>query len=272
VELQSCKQLCFNSRVEYVRTLATMGTDLSLKHERGPGGGNVFDNAQQSNFSPEEKTAVFKVLAEHGVTSRNIPRGFQSPLYFRSIYYQDNVRTQRWINRSPLILSANRLYNWSIENQIEAQVHRTLPADLSSAGYLVSHCFFDIGGGRPDNGIARLITQFYGGFNEGKAKNPIALIGMPVFGKNTLTLPRCSYCDKEYCEASGGGVELCCKSVYYCRHGDCKKLHLPQHEALCVCYEVMEKRKIAAAGEEARSKESAQANDEAEAAAGISSC
>jgi hypothetical protein len=152
-------QAAFNSRVEYVRTLATMGTDLSLKHERGPGGGNVFDNAQQSNFSPEEKTAVFKMLAKHGVTSRNIPRGFQSPLYFRSIYYQDNVRTQRWINRSPLILSANRLYNWSIENQIEAQVHRTLPADLSSAGYLVSHCFFDIGGGRPDNGIARLITR-----------------------------------------------------------------------------------------------------------------
>jgi ankyrin repeat protein len=203
-------QAAFNARVEHVRTLATMGTDLSLKHN---GGDNVLEWAGRPE-TPTKIAEMIKVLAEHGVTSLNIPRGFQSPHYFRSIYYQDNVRTQRWTNRSPLILSVNYLYNWSVENQIEDQVHRTLPADLSGVGHFVAHCFFDVGGGRPDNGIARLITQYYGGFDESRAKSPFALIGMPKHGKLPDTAARCSACRAQ--AVTGKKWLRCCGKVGYC--------------------------------------------------------
>jgi hypothetical protein len=239
-----------------------MGTDLSLTN-----GASLFHVIELSNESPDEKAAVVKALSEHGVTSRKIPPGFQSPLYFRSIYYANNVRTQRWTNRSPLILSTNRLLNWSVENQIEAQVYRTLPANLSSVGHFVTHCFFDVGGGILGNGIARLITQFYGGFDEGNVENPIVLFGMPAFGKNSLTLSRCSQCDTQYSEAKGGGMKLCCGTVHYCIDDECKKRAWKDHESICVCDEVMERRKREAAAEEAKKRESAKANDDAEAAA-----
>jgi hypothetical protein len=209
--LTAIMNAAFNSRVEHVRTLATMGTDLSLKHNRVS---NVFRLAELSDKPPDKKAAIFKALAEHGVVSTTIPPRFQSPHFFRSIYYQDDVRTQRWTNRSPLILSVNYLYNWSIENQIEDQVHRTLPADLSGVGHFVAHCFFDVGGGRPDNGIARLITQYYGGFDESRAKSPFALIGMPAFGKLPDTAARCSNCLVDACK--GKKWRHCCGKVTYC--------------------------------------------------------
>jgi hypothetical protein len=83
----------------------------------------------------------------------------------------------------------------------------------------------------------------------------------------TLCLASCSYCDKKYCEANDGGVALCCESVYYCRDGDCEQLHLPHHLALCVCDEIVERRKREALAAEARVKKSTKANDKAEEAA-----
>jgi hypothetical protein len=201
----------FLGHVEHVRPLATMGTDLAIVDNDGD---NVFRLVELSSQSSESKAVVFRALAEHGVTSSNIPPGFQSSLYFRSIYYQENVRTQRWLNRSPLILSANRLYNWSVENQVESEFHRTLPANLSGVGHFVAHCFFDVGGGSPDNGIARLITQFYGGFDESRAKSPFALIGMPEYGKLPDTATRCSNCRVQ--AKTGKKWLRCCGKVGYC--------------------------------------------------------
>jgi ankyrin repeat protein len=248
----------WNGMAANVDTLATMGTDLSLKSKNGD---NVFHYAEESGLPPEKIAAVFKALSEHGVKSANIPIGFQSPLYFRSIYYEKNVRTQRWMNRSILMMCVSRVYAWSLSNQIEDVKYRTLPDDLPQLGCFICKCWFDVAGGgnkddKPDNGVGRLIMQFYGGFNEGKAESPIKLIGMPAFGKNDHSLPSCSYCHKEYCEASGGGVELCCENVYYCRDGNCKKFHLPSHQAICVCDEVLQRR-----------KESVKANEKAEEAA-----
>jgi hypothetical protein len=67
----------YGGNAGHTRTLATMGTDLSLK---GNGGPNAFEAAEFSDQPPAKKAAVFKVLSEHSVTSRNIPPGFQSPL------------------------------------------------------------------------------------------------------------------------------------------------------------------------------------------------
>jgi hypothetical protein len=176
------------------------------------------------------------------------------------------------MNRSVLMMCLSRVYGWSLLNQIEADARRTLPDDLSVLGRFICKCWFDVAGGvnnmdndKPDNGVGRLIMSFASGFND--SKSPFALIGMPAFGKGDLSLPSCSYCHKEYCEASGGGVELCCENVYHCRDGNCKKLHLPSHEAICVCDEVVERRKREALAAEARMKESTKANDDAAAAA-----
>jgi hypothetical protein len=59
-----------------------MGTDLSIKDSHGD---NVFFFAKTASEFPDKSADVFKVLAEHGVKSANIPPGFQSPLYFSSI-------------------------------------------------------------------------------------------------------------------------------------------------------------------------------------------
>jgi hypothetical protein len=211
----------YNCIAANVHTLATMGSDLSLKSSQD--GDNLFDLVQLCEDSNEMKAETLAALVEHGVTSTNVPPGFQSPLYFRSIYYERNVKLQRWINRKEFLMCANHLYNWSVENQIESEYYRTLPEGLSVLGRFIVHCFFDAAGGDIGNGIGRLIMHFYGGFNEGKSESPITLIGMPAFGKNDHSLPSCSYCNKEYCEASGGGVVRYCDSrVYYCRDGDCK--------------------------------------------------
>jgi hypothetical protein len=203
-----------NCSVDKLRTLATMGTDLSKNTNVGS---NVFDIAmspRSTDCSPDKISAIFKALSEHGVTSRNIPPGFQSPHYFRSIYYQNNVRTQRWINRSLLILSTNKLFKWSVENQIASEFHRTLPPNLTGVGHFVAHCFFDVAGGDFGNGIARLITEFYGGFDESRAKSPFALIGMPAYGKHPDTAARCSACRAQ--AVAGKKWLRCCGKVGYC--------------------------------------------------------
>jgi hypothetical protein len=84
VHLQSCKP--GNGNAANVHTLATMGTDLSIMDENS---GNVFHYAERSVEPPDKKAAVLKALSEHGMKSANIPPGFQSPLYFRSIYYTE---------------------------------------------------------------------------------------------------------------------------------------------------------------------------------------
>jgi hypothetical protein len=61
-----------NGSPENVRTLATMGANL------------LFDFVTNSDKSDKIKAQVLTALAEHGVTSSNIPLGFQSTLYFES--------------------------------------------------------------------------------------------------------------------------------------------------------------------------------------------
>jgi hypothetical protein len=213
-----------------IRTLATMGTDLSLK---SAGGRNVFVLAEQSEQPPDKKAAVLKVLSELGVTSFNIPSRFQSPLYFRSIYYASNVRTQRWMNRMMLMLCVNSVYKWSLSNQIEAEVYRTLPDDLSGVGHFIARCWFDVAGSdnaidedKPDNGIARLIMSFAFGFND--SKSSFALIGMPECGKVPETHARCSSCDQH----SEKELLQCCTSTRYCSAA-CQKAHFKKHKKVC---------------------------------------
>jgi hypothetical protein len=189
-----------NDCIANLQVLATFGTDLSITTN---GGSNLFVGAENSNQPPEKKAAIFKALAEHGVTSCDIPARFQSPLYFKSVYYENNVRTQRWMNRKILMLCLSRVYGWSLLNQIEDEEYRTLPDDLAGIGRFVAHCWFDVAGGvnkvdddKPDNGIARLVMSFAFGFNDSKSRASFALIGMPACGKVPETRARCSKCNQ----------------------------------------------------------------------------
>jgi hypothetical protein len=211
--------------------LAIMGGDLSIRVTEGP---NVFDFATLSPTStPEMKAAVLKALSDHGVKSANIPPGFQSPLYFSSIYYQKNVRTQRWMNRKILMLCISRVYGWSLRNQIDDERYRTLPDDLSKLGCFICQCWFDVAGGdnkidedTPDNGIARLIMSYAFGFND--SKSPFALIGMPKYGKVPDTLTRCSLC----IQPKKKGMLQCCTTTRYCSV-TCQKAHRKSHKVVC---------------------------------------
>jgi hypothetical protein len=173
---------------------------------------------------------MFEVLAEHGVTSRVIPLHYQSPLYCESEYYQVNLRTQRWLARSSLFLCIARVYNWSLANQVESEVRRTLPDDMSGLARFLSHCCLHVDGSAVDNGIARHIITYFGGFDDRAGK----MIGMPAYGKNDYSLPRCEFCDKEYSEVNGG-LKHCCGNVYYCYCRACRRRDLRNHEASCVC-------------------------------------
>jgi hypothetical protein len=220
----------FSCQPGYVRILATMGTDLSIKNLDGS---NVFDNAGESKKPPAQKAAVFKMLSEHGVTSSNIPPRFQSPLYFKSIYYASNVRTQRWMNRKELMMCVNSVYKWSLSNQIEDEKYRTLPDNLAGVGRFIAHCWFDVAGddnkfgsSKPDNGIARLIMSFAFGFDD--SKSSFALIGMPECGKVPETRTRCSSCDQH----SNNELLQCCTSTRYC-NAACQKAHFKKHKKVC---------------------------------------
>jgi ankyrin repeat protein len=211
-------QAAFAGYAENVRTLATMGSDLSVKDNDGD---TIFYYAEVSSRPSSEKVAVIQALAEHGVTSEDIPSGFQSTLYFKSSYYQENVRTQRWMNRMVLMMCVSSVYKWSLLNQIEDEKYRTLPDDLPELGSFICKCWFDVAGGdnkvdddTPDNGIGRLIMSFYGGFDESRAKSPFALIGMPEYGKLADTVARCSNCRAE--GVVGKKWLRCCGKVTYC--------------------------------------------------------
>jgi hypothetical protein len=93
-----------------------------------------------------------------------------------------------------------------------------LPPNLSGVGYFVAHCFFDVGGGVFGNGIARLICQFYGGFNESSAKSPFALVGMPEYGKLPDSAQHCSNCRSE---VTAGKKYFCCGTAVSCKYLRC---------------------------------------------------
>jgi hypothetical protein len=156
-----------------IHLLATMGADLSFEDlERE--GGNVFDLVGVDK-SPTQETRIYALLAEHGVTSNDIPFRFQSPLYFASPHYIKNLKQQRWIVRRTLMMCMNCVFNWSLANQIESERLMTLPPDLSSIGLLVAKCWMHVDAYSVSNGIARLIMQFSFGFNSDRNR----LVGMP---------------------------------------------------------------------------------------------
>jgi hypothetical protein len=177
-----------------VDQLAEAGAILSINHSVY----SLHDAVYYDEASPEKIAAGFAVLKKHGVTSDNVPVGFQSKYYFQDgqgRLYKRNVTEQIWINRKDLLLCLNYTFNWSVANQIDEQVHRTLPSDLIGAGHFVAHCFFDVGGGELGNGIARLIMQYYGGFDA--SKSPFALRGRPEYGKLPDNAHRCCNCLEE---------------------------------------------------------------------------
>jgi hypothetical protein len=70
------------------------------------------------------------------------------------------------------MMCLNRVFNWSLTNQIESERLMTLPSDLPSDGLLVGKCCIHVDASSVSNGIARLIMEFAFGFNK-------RLIGMP---------------------------------------------------------------------------------------------
>jgi hypothetical protein len=221
-------EAAFFGKEEYCGTLATMGADLSIV---GGQESNVLKVASGSREPHAQKLAVFKVMAEHGIEPVDnrypiIPEGFQSPLYFQSKYYESNVRDQRWMNRSILMMCVNSVYNWSVENQIEDERYRTLPGNLPKLGRFIAHCWFDVAGGEPDNGIGRLIMSFAFGFDNSKTSH--ALLGMPEYGKAPDKVIRCIKCFKH----KDKGMLRCCPKISYCSAA-CQKVHFKKHKKNC---------------------------------------
>jgi ankyrin repeat protein len=145
----------YYGNINSVDILATMGADLSLKNDHGL---NVSDM--------------------DGITSNNIPLRFQSELYYESKYYDGNVLEQRWIERRVFMMCLDRVFNWSLANQIESERLMTLPTDVSSVGLFVAHCCINVDASSVSNGIARLIMQFAFGFDQERKR----LVGMPREG------------------------------------------------------------------------------------------
>ena len=187
--------------------LIEAGADLSYFSHR-----NIFN---RNTYQP----VVLAELEKHGVTRNNVPKTVQQSKYYfmdgKGEIYLRNVRRQRWMNREPLIMCMHHLYSWSQLNQDENDALRSLPADLSGDGLLIAGCFMHVDGGSFDNGIARLITQFFGGFKSNKSAH--ALIGAPVFGKRWDGTTRCSHCIKP-CKLNKDGHNplYCCGRVGYC--------------------------------------------------------
>jgi hypothetical protein len=67
------------------------------------------------------------------------------------------------------------VFNWSLANQIESERLMTLPADVSSIGIFVAHCWMHVDAFNVSNGIALLIMKFAFGFNRRQRKR---LVGM----------------------------------------------------------------------------------------------
>ena len=118
-------------------------------------------------FNGITSAEVLAELKKHGVTKSNLLSSMrQSKFYFNDgagERYLRNVTRQRWINRAPLVMSMSRIYSWSQVNQDETNIHCTLTIDLKGVGRFVARCLLHVDGSSFDNGIARLITEFYGG-------------------------------------------------------------------------------------------------------------
>jgi hypothetical protein len=69
---------------------------------------------------------------------------------------------QHWVGCRDIIMCISRMYKWSLINQIETDRLRTWPGpdELSELGRFICHCWFDVAGGEPDNGVGRLIMEF----------------------------------------------------------------------------------------------------------------
>jgi hypothetical protein len=154
-----------------------LGADFSLRHEMNE---NIAEMIISGRATAEVKLELFAALKKHGIRSDDIPEGFQSELYFQSKYYQANVREQRWIERRVFMMCLDRVFKWSLANQIESERLMTLPAGLSSIGLLVAKCCVHVDASSVSNGIARLIMHFAFGFKWSKQGE--RLIGMPREG------------------------------------------------------------------------------------------
>jgi ankyrin repeat protein len=194
-----------------------------------------------SDTSPEKKAATLAVLIKHGCSSNAdipLPDDFQSKYYFQDgqgKFYKRNVTEQIWINRKELILCLNYVFNWSVENQVKAEVYRTLPSDLTGVGRFVASCFFDVAGGDFGNGIARLITQYCSGFDA--SKSPFAFRGQPEYGKLPDNYHRCSGClerKKKGRKSKKPALRDCasCGVVRYCGE-ECQKNDWERHKENC---------------------------------------
>jgi hypothetical protein len=197
-------------------------------------------NGAASTASPEQKDAVRAILKKHGINDIISP-GFQSRYYFndgKGELYLKNVKYQRWINRKELLLALYRVCKWSLANQVEAEVCRTLPRALTGVGTFICRCWFDCAGGGNDinaaadtlgNGIGRLIMQFYGGFDA--SKSPFALRGKPEYGKCPDNAARCSGC-LEKKESKSLRACASCGVVRYCGK-DCQRTDWKRHKKSC---------------------------------------
>ena len=218
---------CKEGHPSIVAKLAAAGADLSLLSSDIYATGTIF-------FSFITSADVRAELKKHGMTRSNIPKTFQqSKHYFddgKGEIYLRNVIRQRWLNLRPLIMSMARLYSWSQLHQVETDALRTLPPNLSDLGRLIARCFMHVDGGSFDNGIARLITEYYGGYDA--SKSPHALIGMPEFGKVSDTKERCSHCIQQ-CK-SGVRFLKCCGRVGYCSKACQKADFKSRHKETCL--------------------------------------
>jgi hypothetical protein len=210
-----------------------------------------------SKASPEKKAATLAVLKKHGITSSNVPVGFQSKYYFEDgegRFYKRNVKYQRWLNRRMLLLALFRTYQWSLANQVEDDARRTLPPSLSKVGRFVCQCWFDCAGGGKDinaaadtlgNRIGRLIMQFYGGFDASKC--PFALRGTPEYGKLPDKAHRCSGCLEAKKESKDLRSCASCGKVRY-RGTVCQKADWKRHKESCKKWSEEKKKKGAVGG------------------------
>jgi hypothetical protein len=223
-----------------VDMLAEAGANLSLEQSQK----SLRSLISTSIFpSPKQRAAVHVVLKKHGITKDCVPSNFQSKHYFQDgqgQFYIRNLKYQRWINRKEFIMCLHYTYNWSVENQVEDDAHRTLPSDLSKVGHFVAHCFFDAAGGEYGNGIARLITQYYGGFDA--SKSSFALRGMPAYGKLPDNAVRCSNCLEKKKESKALLRCASCGFVRYCGR-ECQKTDWKRHKESCKLWSEENKKK-----------------------------
>jgi ankyrin repeat protein len=217
----------YGGSVEHVDLLAEMGANLSLKANNGD---DVFDWIDASEASAEMKAAIKKKLKTHGAVRYHMPAGLQSKFYFKGgegEHYLTNLKEQNWLNRRNLAMIISRVYAWSLANQIESDVYRTFPSDVSPLGLFILKCWFDAAGGGIGNGVGRIIMSFACGFNS--SKSPFALIGMPCEGKVADNRTRCYNCIQPIATKPF----VCCGNVVYCST-NCHKLNWRNHKSACL--------------------------------------